>query len=277
MKKTIITFVFVVFAVVSYGQNLISNWQFQYPDMQPRCDGWYNSCEEELTNHCDTNLYCFVGLINESPSLIPENIWSLKVKTGFPQEGFAETYVTGQSGTNIYELKFWMKATDWQGGAKIGINTQNQFIENKSLIDTATFWKQFTLIDTLTRQSSDTITVRLTAGFGDFCLCPPVNFAFIELTKVGTTSVDEINKLNNICKAYPNPTNNIMTIELPKDISHNLTLEVYNSIGQRIAYKQTNGNIFTIDKNEIGSGFYFYQLHTTTDKKLIGQGKIIFR
>ena len=276
MKKKILTFIFVAVGVVSYGQNLISNWQFQYPDMQPRCDGWFNSCGEELINHCDTNLYCFVGLINQSPSLIPENIWSLKVKTGFPQEGFAETYITGQSGTNIYELKFWMKATDWQGGAKIGINTQNQFIDSKILIDTATFWKQFTFIDTLTTQSSDTITIRLTAGSGDFCFCPPVNFAFIELTKIGVISVNDIDNLNNIINVYPNPTNNKMTIEVLTATYNDLTLDIYNSIGQRVAKRQASGNIFTIDKNEIGSGVYFYELHTTTDGKLIGQGKIIF-
>lgn len=276
MKKTIGTLVFIALTVVSYGQNLISNWQFQYPNMQPRCDGWFNSCGEELSTHCDTNLYCYVGLINQSPSLVPEYIWSLKVKAGFPQEGFAETYITGQSGTNIYVLKFWMKATGWHGGAKIGLKTQNQFIENKSLIDTATFWKQFTLIDTLTSQSSDTITVRLTAGFGDFCVCPPVNFAFIEFTKVGTTYVEEPIEPNNFSKAYPNPSNNILSIEIIKVRRNNLSLEVYNTIGQRVAHKQTNGNIFTLHKNELGVGFYGYKLYTTTDKKLIGHGKIIF-
>lgn len=276
MKKTIVSFVLVALATLSFSQNLISNWQFQYPSMQPRCDGWFNSCGEEFSNYCDTNLHCNIGLFNESPSLIPENIWSLKVKTDFPQEGFAETYITGQSGTNIYELKFWMKATDWQGGARIGINTQNQFIESKTRIDTASFWKQFTLIDTLTTLSSDTITVRLSAGFGDFCLCPPVNFDFIELTKVGSTSVNNINKLNNIVKVYPNPANDRINIEVYTDFYNNLTLEIYNAIGQRLAYRQTNENTFTIDKNEIGSGFYFYKLYTTTDKKRMGQGKIVF-
>jgi hypothetical protein len=276
MKKIITTYVFVVIAFVSYGQNLISNWQFQYPTMQPRCDGWFNSCGEELTAHCDTNLYCNVGLYNQSPSLIPEDVWSLKVKTSFPQEGYAETYITGQSGTNIYELKFWMKATNWQGGAKIGTTTQDLFTESKALIDTAAFWKQFTLIDTLTTQGSDTITVRLTAGLGDFCVCPPINFAFIELTKIGVTSLNDIDKLDNIIKAYPNPTNNKMKIEVASEKSNNITLYIYNTIGQRVASRQTIGNWFEIDKNEIGQGSYFYELYKTTDKKLIGQGKIIF-
>jgi len=276
MKKAIVTFVFVAMSALSYGQNLISNWQFQYPNMQARCDGWFNSCGEELTAHCDTNLYCFVGLYMQSPSAIPENIWSLKVKTGFPQEGFAETYITGQSGTNIYKLNFWMKATDWIGGAKLGLNTQNQFVDSKTLIDTATFWKQFTLIDTLSTQSSDTITVRLTAGFGDFCICPPVNFAFIELTIIGATSVDDLIKSDNIIKAYPNPTNNKMTIEVLTANYKELTLDIYNAIGQFVTSRQTDGNTFTFDRNEIGSGFYFYQLHTTKNKELIGQGKIIF-
>ena len=276
MKKTIFTFVFIATIVASYGQNLISNWQFQYPNMQQRCDGWFNSCGEELTAHCDTNLYCNVGLYNQSPSSIPEDIWSLKVKTGFPQEGYSETYVTGQNGTNIYELKFWMKAIDWQGGAKIGTRAQNQFIESKTLIDTATFWKQFTLIDTLTTQSSDTITVRLSAGFGDFCFCPPVNFAFIQLSKIGVTSVSNIEKFEKIIRAYPNPTNNKMTIEVITDKYSDLTLDIYSSIGQHLASIQTRGNIFTIDKNEIGNGLYFYQIQTTTDNKLIGHGKIIF-
>ena len=67
-----------------------------------------------------------------------------------------------------------------------------------------------------------------------------------------------------------------MNIEVASDKYSNLTLDIYNTIGQRVASRQTIGNWFKIDKNEIGQGFYFYQLHTTTDKKLIGQGKIIF-
>ncbi|MBP7273026.1 MAG: T9SS type A sorting domain-containing protein [Saprospiraceae bacterium] len=275
MKKILAFFVFVAISVMSYGQNLISNWQFQYPNMQPRCDGWFDNCGAELTTHCDTNLYCFVGLINQSPSVIPEDIWSLKVITGFPQEGFAETYISGQSGTNIYELKFWMKATDWYGGAKIGINTQNQFATSKTLIDTAAFWKQFTLIDTLTTQSSDTITVRLTAGSGDDCICPPINFAFVELNKIAVAAADDPNKLDNIISTYPNPTNNKMTIEVLSE-KNNLTLDIYNAIGQHVARKQTSGNIFTIDKSEIGNGLFFYQLHISTDQKIVGRGRIVF-
>jgi hypothetical protein len=276
MRQTFLTFLFVAASVLCFGQNLISNGRFQYPNMQPRCDGWYNSCNEELTAYCDTSLHCYAGLINQSPSAIPEDIWSLKVKAGFPDEGFAETYITGQSGTHIYELKFWMKAAEWIGTASIGINTQNQFILSKAVSDTSSNWSQFTLIDTLSTQSSDTITVRLSAGTGDFCVCPPVIFAFIELTRRDVTAIDQMHAVNQGISVYPNPAAHKLSIEVPTVYSGNLTLDIYNLVGQQILTRQISGTSISIDKNEMGSGIYLYQLHHTSDKKLVGQGKIIF-
>lgn len=274
MKKEFLTIILVCISIYGKGQNLISNSSFQYPNMQPRCDGWFNSCGEELINHCDTNLSCFVGLINQSPSLIPEDIWSLKIKTGFPQEAFAETYITGQSGNNIYELKFWMKATDWKGGARIGLNTQDLFIESKSLIDTTTLWKEFSLVDTINTQLSDTITVRLTAEIGDFCFCPPINFAFVQLSKLGTTSLIENDDLVFKIITFPNPSFDKIFFE-SNNLINNYFLTVYNNIGQLVNQKKINGNVFEINKNEIGQGLFTYRIMSNNFKQ-IAKGKIVF-
>jgi hypothetical protein len=132
------------------------------------------------------------------------------------------------------------------------------------------------LIDTLSTQSSDTITVRLSAGTGDFCVCPPVIFTFIELTRLDVTAIDHIRGEKHAIKAFPNPATQQLTIEVPTIYSGDLTLDIYSLVGQHILTRQISGTSISIDKNELGSGIYFYQLRQTLDKKLIGQGKIIF-
>jgi hypothetical protein len=283
MRTLIISLALITVSQTGFGQNLISNWKFQFDNMQIRCDGWFNSCGEELIVHCDTTPYCHVGFYNEAPSAIPEEMWSLQLDSGFPTEGFAETYITNHSGTNIYQLKYWMKsellgANIYSSGtASIGQNKQNQFVAGKSISDTASFWKQLTIIDTLTTQLTDTITVRLSAGFGDFVL-NRVYFDYIELTIIGTiSSIDNPDQPGNSgIIVYPNPAKDKVTIEVPDSKHQQLEMSIFNSTGQQVMSFLSSGHIFSLENPGRSDGIYYYRIVSTTERKLIGEGKIVF-
>ena len=192
MKACTFIILLTTHATLAIGQNLISNWKFQDDTMAIKCQDWYDGCGNELTISCDTFLNCQVSFFNESPSVLPEDVWSLQLEAGFVSGWFAKTYITGQNGTQIYQLKNWMKSPNWTGSASLGTIAQNQFTASNTLSDTTSIWKQYSFIDTLTTLSSDTIAVRLSAGTGDFCVCTSY-FDFIELTVTDTlTSIERI-------------------------------------------------------------------------------------
>lgn len=280
MKTLTLTIILLTNTFVGLGQNLISNWTFAN-GLTLNCQYWYDGCGNIS---CDTTMYCQVTFINDPTIPTFLDSWVLQLDAGFPQVGFAETYITGQSGTKVYQFKYYMKSdTTLQGDnstgyASLGIGTQNQFTASKTLSDTTSVWKQFTFTDTLTTQTSDTITVRLSAGICDYCI-NRVYFDYIELTVTDTlTSIDHIDQFDNEkVKIYPNPSTENFMIEFTDGKNENRTLTIYNSTGQLIKTIKTNKNIVTIDNEHITSGLYFYQIQRATDKRLIGQGKFIIQ
>ncbi len=281
MRTLTLTIFLLTITSVGQGQNLISNWTFAN-SLALNCQDWYDGCGNELTVSCDTTMYCQVTFINDPTIPTFLDSWGLLLDAGFPQEGFAETYISGQSGTMIYQLKYWMKSyTTLQGDnstgqVSLGIGTQNQFTASKTLSDTTSVWKQFTFTDTLTTQPSDTITVRLSAGICDFCI-NRVYFDYIELTIIDTlTSVKDYGQLDNTnIKVYPNPSTEKITIEISDRKIENRTLKIYNLTGQLTKTVETKENIITVDNDDITSGLYFYQIQTSTDQKILGRGKFI--
>lgn len=278
MKNLIIIIFLVTFTINGFGQNLISNWKFQDDAMNIKCDGWFNGCGNELTISCDTVPYCLVGFKNEAASVIPEEVWSLQLEAGFPNEGLAETYITGQTGTQIYELKFWMKSESdiSKGFASIGTISQNQFSASKTISDTAIYWKELKLIDTLTTQETDTIVVRLSAEKCDFCV-RKVYFDFIEFTVIdNSSSVMNFQQNDRVdIKIYPNPSKDKITFKIDDSKHENHKITIYNTTGQILKTPETNEKTFSIDNSDISKGLYFYQVQRMADEKIIGHGKFI--
>ena len=142
-KMTLAIILNTLMVIDGYGQNLISNSSFE-TNGQLNCQSWYDACGFELTHQCDsTPPYCNGEFYQDAPA--NGETWCLKLTAGMlPGEGFAETYITGQSDTNIYQLDYWMKSPGWSGGASIGIISQNQFTASKTMSDTTSIWKKYT-------------------------------------------------------------------------------------------------------------------------------------
>ncbi len=89
--------------------------------------------------------------------------WSLKLTPGwFPQEGLAETYVTGISESGIFKLTVWMKSLkNWEGSVSIGLNNTTNV---KKASNNSAKWSLVTVLDTLSLKTTDTLFIRLSAG-----------------------------------------------------------------------------------------------------------------
>jgi hypothetical protein len=89
-------------------------------------------------------------------------------------------------------------------------------------------------------------------------------------------AIDEYSKNSNV-KVYPNPSVDIITFEIANSRNENLTLSIYSLTGQLITTIETSKNTVTINNEHIGRGLYLYHIQSTTDGKLIGQGKFIIQ
>jgi len=269
-------FIFLMVHVfIGLGQNLISNPSFENINMKTDCQDWFDGCKKEITYICDSQpMYCYVDVAEDSPYL-PSDKWCLTIHAGFEMEGIAETYITGQSGTNIYQLNYWLTG-GWYGSASIGTGAQDLFMATQTRTDTSSIWQKFSLLDTIKTQTADTITVRLSAGFGDFCLCTAY-FDSVTLTITGTLSStgDPGQPAQDLIKVFPNPSNKDVTFEISCTEYENHILSIYNSLGQCVNNMWSNETKITIDNSDLSNGVYFYLIQRATDKKNIGQGKFI--
>lgn len=114
-------------------------------------------------------------------------------------------------------------------------------------------------------------TVALSAGQNDIYLIKTDSLGLFSPTKTSVSN-SELNDYN--ITAFPNPFSNFTTIKMehPNISNHNLTL--YNEQGQIVrTINNNNTNTIVIEKNNLPSGLYFFQI--THKKKVVANGKLI--
>jgi len=131
-------------------KNLISNSSFEI-DNKPTLQGWVADSARD-------------NLVKDAPPQGGQ--WSIKLEAGWaPQEGFAETYYSGDTGKNIYRLTVWIKTLhQWDGTISLGLKKSGQTIIRKSASRDSPQWSQLSLQDTLSVSRADSIIIRLSAG-----------------------------------------------------------------------------------------------------------------
>jgi len=280
MKALLFTLVLISFSLTTVCQNLISNGDFEDSAMTLDCSGWYNMCGDELSLNCSQFGSCAVNYLNESP--LSGHGWSIHTFHDWPYPPFAETYITGQSGTHIYQLSYYMKsdtqAVTSLGTVSLGLGSQDLFSLSVSSEKQVSDWEQFTIIDTLTTSPNDTITVRLSSGDCDFCL-NKIYFDLIELTAQDITSTAISNSpLNEIkVNVYPNPSSDYITFSLSSSLSIGHVLSIYNSSGQTIRNFEAFDYTIAVDSKSLTKGNYFYKITESNSLKIIGEGKFLIQ
>lgn len=155
MRLAFVVFLVMLFAAckkndVKRKDNLIQN-----PSFKNKLKHWTDLSDGELS-----------GFSHDTPK--GGGMRSLEMRPGTtqgpgPMYGSVETYITGESGTNTYELKGWMKSFGFPGTIYMQVFSQN--------LDTAFFiserakdWTLYTITETLTLEPNDQIVVGLSSG-----------------------------------------------------------------------------------------------------------------
>ncbi|GIV28054.1 MAG: hypothetical protein KatS3mg027_1868 [Bacteroidia bacterium] len=86
-------------------------------------------------------------------------------------------------------------------------------------------------------------------------------------------TVEKFNNLTN-CIIYPNPTNGIITIEIP-EIAENTTLQIYNAYGQLMLQQQIKPTQTQVDLSPFGKGLYVVQIRDALNN--ISTNKIVLQ
>lgn len=276
MKEILLISIMIGNAFFSFGQNLISNPNFEN-DGELNCQNWYDACGNELSYACDdinAEPVCGSKFYEDSPSV--GGNWSLGV-TGIGNEPpyFAETYITGEFGTNIYELSLWMKDVDVAvGGVQLSTISLGELTIHNYIAAEGSDWQHYSLIDTLTLEFGDTIVVTvsaLAAGSSEGTVYfDQVEFSLFD----GPNSIRNVDMHENI-KVFPNPSSGIVNFEITdsKYIRHSLS--IFNASGKWIQRLENSDNNIVIDNEALAPGLYYYQLISPDDQNILGQGKFV--
>jgi hypothetical protein len=243
------------------GQNLITNSSFE-SNGQLNCDSWYDACGRELAYQCDTipDTNCMGWFVQDAPP--GGGNWSIELEPGWiPAEGFAETYVTGISGTSIIQLKVWMKAVGgFNGGGYMCLYLKGQpfWFATSCKADTASTWKQFTVTDTFTLLTTDTVVVHLSAGATEVAAWK-IRFDLAELTIIPDTAtgVEDFIHQREIT-IYPNPVSDILSIELSENSDGEI--RILNSLGQLELHSRTVNQNVNFDVSGLTTGLYILEI-----------------
>ena len=77
---------------------------------------------------------------------------------------------------------------------------------------------------------------------------------------------------NTKYRLFPNPFNDVATLEIENITSKSAALIIYNTTGQAVRSAKTSGRQIKIERQNLASGIYFFQLHAD-DGHIITSGK----
>jgi len=92
-------------------------------------------------------------------------------------------------------------------------------------------------------------------------------FDSVSLSPVILSTNDEI--LDKQLKVYPNPTSDIVTIELINNYSSTITYKLYNLLGELIYTSESNSQLFSIDMSDLSRGIYLLELTDAQSNKVV--------
>ncbi len=89
----------------------------------------------------------------------------------------------------------------------------------------------------------------------------------VSLTPVILSTNDEV--LDKQLKVYPNPTSDLVTIELTNNYSSIITYKLYTILGELIYTSESNSQLFSIDMSDLSRGVYLLELTDAQSNKVV--------
>jgi PKD repeat protein len=71
-----------------------------------------------------------------------------------------------------------------------------------------------------------------------------------------STDINDAESMNNAVSVYPNPNSGLFTVTLSAEINSDMTVNVYNTLGELVKTITVGSNAATIDMSEFASGVY---------------------
>jgi len=87
--------------------------------------------------------------------------------------------------------------------------------------------------------------------------------------------IENVTQPNVLVKVYPNPFDEIATVEIEGDVFSKIEFELYDLTGRVIYQKTSKETSFNIHKSDLTQGVYIYRI--VADGKLLNIGKLIAR
>lgn len=161
---------------INNNDNLIANLSFETSENKPDYSNWTGNAFVY-----DSNFNKIDPIVQDAPD--GGGKWCVQIEPmWYPEEGYTETSITGQSGTNVYELTGWFKAINWHSTMSLRQYRNGELISEKSITDTSSVWTKLAMIDTLTLNATDIIKVHLSAGSTEIAT-GKVRFDLVKLVK----------------------------------------------------------------------------------------------
>ncbi len=98
---------------------------------------------------------------------------------------------------------------------------------------------------------------------------PKFSDPFIEEGSVGIPTLDELN-----VATFPNPSTDLVNIQLNDSFDENVTVSIYNLSGQLVRTQNASGKLVQIEKGALTNGNYLIRI---SDGETLGSTKIIFQ
>ncbi|MBA2611501.1 MAG: T9SS type A sorting domain-containing protein [Bacteroidetes bacterium] len=111
--------------------------------------------------------------------------------------------------------------------------------------------------------------VYITEGYA---LSPVKNYRIRKISN-GITGIEQFSSNKGQVTIYPNPFSAQITFDLKENSGKETTVIIYNSIGQIVRTEKSSSEKITIQRENLGSGVYFYKL--ISESKMIDSGKIM--
>lgn len=226
--------------------------------MEKRCEGWFLSCDEPLSKACEEGYYCDVTFKEESPSVVPEERWSLELHSNM-WGGNVYTFITGLEGSRLLELRGFVKSPQWNSYLSLYRVKDGEDIQVISDTVNQEEWTQVIEQVVLPLEKTDTLKVEISVGYGDFCWPCTGYFDFIELRDLGEVSGFSDYTLNDGIRLQNNPTYDWVIVKgvEPANVEK---LVVQNNMGQDIVSLEYTDAFHTL---KMLPGFYLVQIKLT--------------
>ena len=111
------------------------------------------------------NMPSLVNFTNDTPQ--GGGNWAVTIDVLWGSGNDVITTILIPEGTHIYQFSFWSKYSSKPGYAEILLSAQDSLSQINRIIVDSRSWKKYSILDTITSVSSDSLQIKLSGGYSN--------------------------------------------------------------------------------------------------------------